>query len=99
MTYDNVGLFHHCSCGDPQINHAHEFPELGCVCLTCGKGSNKPEEIVFDEDVVKGLLTLIELVEDPKTKTRFDHVRGIVEQKELMVIYLKRAIEIIKFKK
>ena len=86
---------HSCSCGDPVINHAHEHPELGCVCLTCGKGSNKPEEVVFDEDLVKYLEMMIKLVEDPKTTTRFDHVRGAVEQRELMVLYLNKAIEII----
>tara|TARA_Y100000361_G_C10972432_1_gene244658 strand:- start:275 stop:580 length:306 start_codon:yes stop_codon:yes gene_type:complete len=86
---------HSCSCGDKYINHAHDFPELGCICLTCGKGSNKPEEVVFDEDLVKYLEMMIKLVEDPKTTTRFDHVRGAVEQRELMVLYLNKAIEII----
>ena len=86
---------HSCSCGDPVINHAHEHPELGCICLTCGLG----EEIVYNEELVKYLKMLIKLIEDPKTTTRFDHVRGSVEQRELMVLYLKKAIEIIKFKK
>ena len=26
---------HECSCGDRKINHAHQFPELGCYCITC----------------------------------------------------------------
>ena len=55
--------------------------------------------LIFDEDVIYGLKKIIELIEDDKTKTRFDHVRGNVESKELMVLYLKRAIEIIKEKR
>ena len=70
---------HECSCGDKEINHAHEFPELGCICLTC----RDEDEVVFDEDVIHG----------------FDHVRGSVEQRELIVLYLKTAIKIIKHKR
>ena len=68
---------------------------MGCICLTC----RDEEEVVFDEDVIHGLKKTIELIEDDKTKTRFDHVRGNVESKELIVLYLKRAIEIIKEKR
>ena len=85
---------HNCSCGDPVINHAHDFPELGCVCLTCGLG----EKVVFDEELIKYAEMLIELIKDPKTKTRFDHVRGAVEQRELMVFYVEKMIKIIKMK-
>jgi len=86
---------HSCSCGDKYINHAHDFPELGCICLTCGLG----EEVVFDEELIKYAEMLIKLIEDPKTTTRFDHVRGAVEQRELMVFYVKKMIKIIKMKK
>ena len=96
MTYDNVGLMHHCSCGDPQINHAHEHPELGCVCLTCGENSPEFEgsiEVMYDEEVVHNLKKMIPIIKSMKTS--FDHVRGDVEAREIMITTLKRAIELI----
>jgi len=88
---------HECSCGDKEINHAHEFPELGCVCLTCGKNSSNFEgsiEVMYDEEVVYNLKKMIPLIKNMKTS--FDHVRGDVEAREIMITTLKRAIEIIK---
>jgi hypothetical protein len=82
---------HSCSCGDKYINHAHDFPDLGCICLTCGLG----EEIVYNEELIKYAKMLIKLIQDPKTTTRFDHVRGAVEQRELMVFYIKKMIKIV----
>lgn len=52
--------------------------------------------IIYDEELIKYLEKIIILVQD--MKTRFDHVRGDVESRELMVLYLERAIEIIKQK-
>ena len=83
---------HSCSCGYKYINHAHDFPDLGCICLTCGLG----EEVVYNEELIKYAEMLIKLIQDPKTTTRFDHVRGAVEQRELMVFYIKKMIKIIK---
>ena len=88
---------HECSCGDKEINHAHDFPELGCVCLTCGKNSSTFEgsiEVMYDEEVVHNLKKMIPLIKNMKTS--FDHVRGDVEAREIMIKTLERAIEIIK---
>tara|TARA_Y100000401_G_C8281789_1_gene203887 strand:- start:31 stop:207 length:177 start_codon:yes stop_codon:yes gene_type:complete len=52
--------------------------------------------VIYDEELIKYLEKIIILVQD--MKTRFDHVRGDVESRELMVLYLERAIEIIKQK-
>jgi len=52
--------------------------------------------VIYDEELIKYLEKIIILVQD--MKTRFDHVRGDVESRELMVLYLERAIEIIKEK-
>tara|TARA_R110002012_G_scaffold199266_1_gene368348 strand:- start:434 stop:604 length:171 start_codon:yes stop_codon:yes gene_type:complete len=52
--------------------------------------------IIYDEEVIKYLKKIIILIKD--VKTRFDYVRGNEESKELMVLYLERAIEIIKEK-
>lgn len=51
--------------------------------------------IMYDEEIVKNLKRIKELLLDKKTKTRFDHVRGNVENKEIMVEAIDKAIEII----
>jgi hypothetical protein len=51
--------------------------------------------IMYDEEIVKNLKRIKELLLDKKTKTRFDHVRGNVENKEIMVESIDRAIKII----
>jgi len=51
--------------------------------------------IIYDEEIVKNLKRIKELLLDKKTKTRFDHVRGNVENKEIMVESIDRAIKII----
>tara|TARA_R100001463_G_scaffold47372_1_gene96184 strand:+ start:416 stop:841 length:426 start_codon:yes stop_codon:yes gene_type:complete len=53
------------------------------------------EYIIFDEEVIKYLKRIKELILDKKTTTRFDHVRGNVENKEIMAQTIDRAIEII----
>ena len=52
--------------------------------------------IMFDEEVIKNLKIIKETLKD--IKTRFDHVRGNVENKEIMCDALDRAIEIIEDK-
>jgi hypothetical protein len=52
--------------------------------------------VMFDEEVCKNLKHIKDLIKD--VKTRFDHVRGDVESRELMIATLERAIEIIKHK-
>tara|TARA_R110002074_G_scaffold24853_1_gene73978 strand:- start:28107 stop:28295 length:189 start_codon:yes stop_codon:yes gene_type:complete len=54
------------------------------------------EYLLFDEEVIKNLKTIKELINDKKTETRFDHVRGNVENLEIMSDSIDRAIEIIK---
>ena len=54
-----------------------------------------PEYIMYDEEVIKYLNKAKELILDKKTTTRFDHVRGNVENKEIMVEAINRAIQII----
>ena len=84
---------HSCSCGDKYINHAHEFPDLGCICLTCGLGSpdfKGDKEIIYDEEVAHNLKKMI-----PVIKRLPENIRGDVEAKELMILSIKRAIEII----
>ena len=51
--------------------------------------------IMYDEEVIKCLKRIKELVLDKHTKTRFDHVRGNVENKEIMAESIDRAIQII----
>ena len=53
--------------------------------------------IMFDEEVVKNLEHIKSLIKD--MKTRFDHVRGDVETREILIESIDRAIEIIKIKK
>ena len=50
---------------------------------------------MYDEEIVKNLKRIKELLLDKKTTTRFDHVRGNVENKEIMVEAIDRAIQII----
>jgi len=52
--------------------------------------------IMFDEEVVKNLEHIKSLIKD--MKTRFDHVRGDVETREILIESIDRAIEIIKIK-
>ena len=54
--------------------------------------------IMYDEEIVKNLKRIKELLLDKKTTTRFDHVRGNVENKEIMVESIDRAIKIIENK-
>ena len=51
--------------------------------------------IMYDEEIVKNLKRIKELLLDKKTTTRFDHVRGNVENKEIMAETIDRAIKII----
>jgi len=51
--------------------------------------------IMYDEEIVKNLKRIKELLMDKKTTTRFDYVRGNVENKEIMVESIDRAIKII----
>jgi len=50
--------------------------------------------LMFDEEVIRNLLSIKKLLVD--MKTRFDHVRGDVESREVMSETIDRAIEIIK---
>ena len=54
------------------------------------------EFILFDEEVVRNLKKMKELISS--MKTRFDHVRGDVESREIMIDTIDRAITIIKEK-
>ena len=51
--------------------------------------------IMYDEEIVKNLKRIKELLLDKKTKTRFDHVRGNVENKEIMVEAIDKAISVL----
>ena len=51
---------------------------------------------MFDEEVIRNLEKMIPLIKS--MKTAFDHVRGVVEAREIMVETLNRAIEIINTK-
>ena len=54
--------------------------------------------IMYNEEIVKNLKRIKELLLDKKTTTRFDHVRGNVENKEIMAETIDRAIKIIEDK-
>ncbi len=54
------------------------------------------EFILFDEEVVRNLKKMKELISS--MKTRFDHVRGDVESREIMIDTIDRAITIIEEK-
>ena len=54
------------------------------------------EMVMFDEDVIHNLKKMIPLIDSMKTS--FDHVREDVESREIMVLTLTRAIQIIKEK-
>ena len=54
------------------------------------------EMVMFDEDVIHNLEKMIPLIDSMKPS--FDHVRGDVESREIMVLTLTRAIQIIKEK-
>lgn len=92
---------HECSCGDTKINHAHQFPKLGCYCVTCEwslylqnkSKQTKETTVMFDEEVIKNLKHIKDIIKDMKTK--FDHVRGDVEAREIMLDTIDRTIEII----
>jgi hypothetical protein len=51
---------------------------------------------MFDEEVCKNLKHIKNLIKD--MKTRFDHVRGDIESREIMIATIERAIEIIQQK-
>tara|TARA_Y100000034_G_C6855907_1_gene388952 strand:+ start:1021 stop:1221 length:201 start_codon:yes stop_codon:yes gene_type:complete len=53
--------------------------------------------IMFDEEVIRNLVQIKKLLVD--MKTRFDHVRGDVESREIMAETINRAIEIIEHNK
>ena len=68
-------------------------------CLECGydaQAVNDYEEskLFYDEEVVRNLEKMIPLIKS--MKTAFDHVRGDVEAREIMIDTINRAIEIIK---
>lgn len=52
---------------------------------------------MFDEEVIRNLVQIKKLLVD--MKTRFDHVRGDVESREIMAETIDRAIEIIEHNK
>mgnify|MGYP003132706072 CR=1 FL=1 len=52
--------------------------------------------IMYDHEVIHTLQKIKELINDKKTKTRFDHVRGNVENKEIMNDAIDRAISLIR---
>tara|TARA_R100000084_G_scaffold22165_2_gene7768 strand:- start:185 stop:373 length:189 start_codon:yes stop_codon:yes gene_type:complete len=52
--------------------------------------------LMFDEEVCKNLKHIKNLIKD--MKTRFDHVRGDIESREIMIATIERAIEIIQQK-
>jgi len=54
------------------------------------------ERVMFDEEVIRNLEKMIPLIKSMKTS--FDHVRGDVEAREIMIDTLLRAVEIIKEK-
>jgi|TARA_R100000084_G_scaffold109027_1_gene73627 hypothetical protein len=51
---------------------------------------------MFDEEVIRNLEKMIPIIKSMKTS--FDHVRGDVEAREIMIDTLYRAIQIIKTK-
>ena len=51
---------------------------------------------MYDEEICKNLKHIKNLIKD--MKTRFDHVRGDIESREIMIATLERAIEIIQQK-
>ena len=57
------------------------------------------DTIMYDEEIVKNLKRIKELLLDEKTITRFDHVRGNVENKEIMSETIDKAINIINLQK
>ena len=57
------------------------------------------EYIMYNEEIIKNLRRIKELIIDKKTTTRFDHVRGNVENKEIMAESIDKAITIISIKK
>ena len=85
------------------------YPESNpCQCFSCDPDGTRyickcdwideEEFILFDEEVVRNLKKIKELLNDKKTTTRFDHVRGNVEVMEIMNDSIDRAIEIIETK-
>ena len=56
----------------------------------------KDKYIMYDHEVIKTLNLIKEMILDKRTKTRFDHVRGNVENKEIMIDAIDRAICIIR---
>ena len=51
------------------------------------------DKLFYDEEVIRNLKKMIPLIKSMKTS--FDHVRGDVEAREIMVNTINRAIEII----
>ena len=54
------------------------------------------DKLFYDEEVIRNLTKMIPLIKSMKTV--FDHVRGDVEAREIMVDTINRAIEIIRSK-
>ena len=54
------------------------------------------DKLFYDEEVIRNLKKMIPLIKSMKTS--FDHVRGNVEAREIMVDTINRAIEIIRSK-
>ena len=51
------------------------------------------DKLFYDEEVIRNLKKMIPLIKSMKTS--FDHVRGDVEAREIMVNTINRAIQII----
>ena len=51
------------------------------------------DKLFYDEEVIRNQKKMIPLIKSMKTS--FDHVRGDVEAREIMVDTINRAIEII----
>ena len=51
------------------------------------------DKLFYDEEVIRNLKKMIPLIKSMKTS--FDHVRGDVEAREIMVDTINRAIKII----
>jgi hypothetical protein len=97
MAYMGVG---HClECG----YNAEANP---CQCFSCDPDGTRyicqcdwideDDFVLYDEEVVRNLEKMIPLIKSMKTV--FDHVRGDVEAREIMVDTINRAIEIIRSK-
>ena len=81
------------------------YPEDNpCQCLSCDpdgtrylcKCDYEDEFVMFDEEVIRNLSKMKELINS--MKTAFDYVRGDSDARYMMIETIDRAIEIIKQK-